>query len=216
VTFDLNGNIYRTPNASNRIGTVPGRLARLTIIDGFWEDNLGGLLAISANGSGTLVVSTGGSFFGETQVRDTQKLDAQNSQVKSKRMGSSMMRNWWLGASGLGHSKPVSIPLFRKSIPRIDERQPHSSEVFLIARCQSGTAHSTDRCNLRIRHGDTCPRAFAPGDQRRVSHRRCKIKRQDPACEILLQHCRYRLRELLLAATLGQSSHTEHQLCRNY
>jgi T5SS/PEP-CTERM-associated repeat protein len=66
VTFDLNGHVYRTPGGSNRIGTVPGRQARLTIVDGFWDDNLSGDLAIGSNGLGTLVVSTGGSFFGQT------------------------------------------------------------------------------------------------------------------------------------------------------
>ena len=50
-------------------------------------------------------------------------------------MGSPMTRNEWLAASGLRRTKSVSIPFFRKSIPRIDERQPDSSEVFLIARC---------------------------------------------------------------------------------
>lgn len=63
VTFDLNGHVYRTPNASNQIRTLPGRSARLTIIDGFWDDNLSGYLGIGFNGA--LVVSTGGSFFGQ-------------------------------------------------------------------------------------------------------------------------------------------------------
>ncbi len=78
VTFDLNGNIYRTPGASNRIGTVTGRPARLTIIDGFWDDNLGGDLEIGSNGSGTLVVSTGGSFFGQSMFVNGGTLMIQN------------------------------------------------------------------------------------------------------------------------------------------
>jgi T5SS/PEP-CTERM-associated repeat protein len=100
VTFDLNGNIYRTPNAQNKIGTVPGRLARLTIVDGFWEDNLSGRLTISANGSGTLVVSTGGSFFGET-------IDVNGSLV-IQNGGSVTSPYTYVGGSGNGGTATVT------------------------------------------------------------------------------------------------------------
>jgi T5SS/PEP-CTERM-associated repeat protein len=66
VTLDLNGRIYRTPGADNRIGTFPGRSGQLVVVDGFWEDNLSGTLEIGSTGRGTLIVSTGGSIFGET------------------------------------------------------------------------------------------------------------------------------------------------------
>jgi T5SS/PEP-CTERM-associated repeat protein len=72
MTFDLNSHTYMTGTAEDDVSTIGGSglSASLTIIDGTWtfDDSVLGLghiaISPSSNGSGSLVVSTGGAITG--------------------------------------------------------------------------------------------------------------------------------------------------------